>query len=202
MDLIKINENKLKIMLTSVDMQSYSLCADELDCTNIETREAFRSIMNEARSRTGFDAEGNQIYVQLYPSKEGGCELFVTKLGLLCPQRKASDHTRQKAYTPQSKENTFAFSFEKLAHLLCVCRRLRANEKRLASAVFHGEDGCYYLILSLLSDDRQETLLEDSIKAFIHEYATKKDTATIRLYIKEHATVVCEQRAIETLAKL
>jgi negative regulator of genetic competence, sporulation and motility len=89
MDLIKINDNKLKIMLTPVDMQSYDLRANELDCTNIETRQAFRSIMDEARSRTGFDAKGNQIYVQVYPSREGGCEMFVTKIGLL---DKDNDH--------------------------------------------------------------------------------------------------------------
>ena len=84
MDLIKINDNKLKIMLTPVDMQCYALKADELDCGGIETRQAFRNIMDEVRNRTGFDAKGNQIYVQVYPSREGGCEMFVTKLGLLC----------------------------------------------------------------------------------------------------------------------
>jgi negative regulator of genetic competence, sporulation and motility len=34
MDLIKINDNKLKIMLSATDMSSLSLDADDMDYTN------------------------------------------------------------------------------------------------------------------------------------------------------------------------
>lgn len=201
MDLIRINENKLKIMLTPLDMQSYELCADELDCTNIETREAFRSIMDEARNRTGFDAGGNQIYVQLYPSKSGGCELFVTKLGLLCEKNHAAGRA-SKAPTEQKTERYAVFSFEKLDHLLRVCRQLKPEATKLQSAVYHGEEGCYYLLLWQYGKDRYTPLFDRATLAFLHEYGTPKDASAMRLYIKEHADAVCERRAVETLAKL
>ena len=78
MELIPINESKLKIMLDEIDMKEYRLCA-ESDCAELETRRAIRDILDAARDQIGFNTEGAEIFVQLYTSKRGGCELFVTK---------------------------------------------------------------------------------------------------------------------------
>lgn len=81
MELIVIDENKLKIMLSAPDMQHYELRAERMDCADEETRRAFRHIFHDARDRIGFDTEGERLFVQLYTSRGGGCEIFVTKLG-------------------------------------------------------------------------------------------------------------------------
>ncbi len=78
MELIPINDSKLKIMLDEIDMKEYRLGA-ESDCADTETRRAIRDILDLARDRVGFNTEGAEIFVQLYTSKKGGCELFVTK---------------------------------------------------------------------------------------------------------------------------
>ena len=91
MDLIRIDDNKMKIMLTPGDMQCYELDADTMDRNKSETCRAFRNILDEVRSRTGFDAKGNKIFVQMYPSREGGCEMFVTKLGMICALNESSE---------------------------------------------------------------------------------------------------------------
>lgn len=81
MELIVINQSKLKIMLTPPDMQRYELCAEQMDCADEQTRRAFRHIFDDARDRIGFETAGEKLLVQLYTSREGGCEIFVTKLG-------------------------------------------------------------------------------------------------------------------------
>lgn len=81
MELIVINQSKLKIMLTPPDMQRYELSAEQMDCADEQTRRAFRHIFDDARDRIGFDTAGEKLLVQLYTSREGGCEIFVTKLG-------------------------------------------------------------------------------------------------------------------------
>lgn len=80
MELIVISRSKLKIMLTEPDMQHYHLEATHMNCTDAHTREAFRHIFDDARDEIGFDTEGKRLFVQLYTSKGGGCEIFVTKL--------------------------------------------------------------------------------------------------------------------------
>lgn len=81
MELIVIDPTRLKIMLTEPDMRRYDLSCGTLDCTDEETRRTFRRIIEDARLRSGFDTAGQQLFVQLFTSKDGGCEIFVTKLG-------------------------------------------------------------------------------------------------------------------------
>ena len=78
MELILISNTKLKIMLNESDMQKYHI-GSESDCAEISTRKAIRSLLECARDQIGFNTDGEEIFVQLYTSKHGGCELFVTK---------------------------------------------------------------------------------------------------------------------------
>ena len=81
MELIVISETKLKIMLSPPDMVHYELEGSSLNCVDDRTRAAFRHIFEDARDEIGFDTEGERLFIQLYASRGGGCEIFVTKLG-------------------------------------------------------------------------------------------------------------------------
>ena len=100
MEVILIDRDKLKIMLTAPDMQRYALDTSRLEsmaCTDLHTREAFRHIFHDAEAKTGFHTEGEKILVQMYTSKCGGCEIFVTKL--ICEDGKdiAADLTPEES---------------------------------------------------------------------------------------------------------
>jgi negative regulator of genetic competence, sporulation and motility len=203
MDLIKISDNKLKIMLTPVDMQSYEISISELDCTNVETREAFRSIMNEARDRIGFDTGGNQIYVQVYPSREGGCEMFVTKLGLLCPMEQRGDATTlPRTLKSTDTGNHLGFGFEGMEHLLAACRRLCTMSFEGGSSAYRTDEGRYYLLLDDRSGKRPPLNDRDNLLSVMEEYGTRQNAEAIALYIREHADVICECEAVARLAEL
>ncbi len=81
MELIIIDESRLKIMLTPADMRHYALPSEHMSAVGSATRRAFRHIFDDARERVGFDTAGERLFVQLYTSRGGGCEIFVTKLG-------------------------------------------------------------------------------------------------------------------------
>jgi negative regulator of genetic competence, sporulation and motility len=199
MDLIKISDNKIKIMLTPIDLQSYEIKVSELDCTNLETREAFRSIMNEARDRIGFDTGGNQIYVQVYPSREGGCEMFVTKLGLLAPM----DHPlHPHAIKDTETRGDVGVGFESMEHLLAACRRLGTMAFEGNSSAYRTDEGRYYLLLGGLSGKHPPLFDRDGILSAMEEYGTKQNAAAIALYIREHADVICEGEAVARLGEL
>ena len=216
MDLIKINDNKLKIMLSATDMSSLALDADHMDYTNSKTREAFRHILEEARDRTGFDAKGNQIYVQLYPSRGGGCEMFVTKLGVVCTLEESNspasqDLSHKKPPTPlprpktgerTDRNRTIAFVFDEMEHLLCVCRRLRRRDFPGASEAWLGEEGKYYLLLTERQTTGHSLLFDTSLLSFLGEYGHQKNADMIRLYIREHARPICKEDAVGQLSIL
>ncbi len=78
-----INETKLKIMLSAPDMKHYALLPEKLEgmtCTDNETRTAFRHIFDDAEAQSGFHTSGERLMVQMFTSKCGGCEIFVTRL--------------------------------------------------------------------------------------------------------------------------
>jgi negative regulator of genetic competence, sporulation and motility len=89
MEWIRISQNKLKIMLTAEDARHYELNCEQADYTDILTRTAFREILTDVKREAEFDASEDKVYIQMYPSKEGGCELFVTKIGLLLNEQQA-----------------------------------------------------------------------------------------------------------------
>ena len=78
MELIVISTTKLKVMLSAEDMKKLDF--DPCGGADISDRVAFRNILKEARERCGFDALGDRVFVQYYPEKHGGCEMFVTKI--------------------------------------------------------------------------------------------------------------------------
>ena len=83
MEFILINENKIKVMLSACDLEEFEIEAEELDYANTDTKRMLWDILSRAKHSTGFDTDGQRVLVQLYPSRHGGCEMFVTKIGML-----------------------------------------------------------------------------------------------------------------------
>lgn len=176
MELIVISENKLKVMLTADDMRHYNLDCDTMDSDSGPTRRAFRCILDDARAQTGFDPGKDKIFVQLYPGKSGGCEMFVTKLGT---EKKDGE---KPVATPQKRDPTpkeYAYVFSSLSHLLRASRRLRGKFNGTARAFTDRGKQEYFLILS-----------EDA--PFLTEYEGRRCKSREIPYILEYCRCFCE----------
>ena len=100
MELILISNTKLKVMLSASDMQKYELDNNSIDYDNTETRKAFWQILDEAKHKTGFDAASDKVFIQVYPSRGGGCEMYVTKLGgARCEDQGAEPPAHKKQFS-------------------------------------------------------------------------------------------------------
>lgn len=198
MELILISENKLKITLSECDMRQYDLDCDTIDYDNTETRRAFWSILDEAKHKTGFDAASQRVFIQLYPSKEGGCEMYVTKLSLkaLPPPEEASRSPH--ALLPLSRR-TLAFSFDSLELMLSVCRRLCAIDFSGSSEAYRLDCGAYVLMIDEPEENAYIGLNEHS---FIDEMGKRENVRSIKLLRHEHASCICGEKAVEILGAL
>ncbi len=210
MEIIMISDNKLKVMLGEDDLRQFEIKAEQLDYSNTETKRMFWDILNRAKHETGFDTDGQRVLVQLYPSKEGGCEMFVTKIGLLsqgtneCSNKpKASQerfpvrlHTKK---TQTNSERFAAFSFEEIKDLIEVSKRLFSIGYIGESSAYTCDNGKYYLFLS---DLEQYDFLPFNEFSFINEYGTYENAEAIKYYASEHGRTMCEFDAVGTLAKL
>ena len=195
MELLLISDSKLKVMLSDEDMKKYDIRCDDINYDSTESRKIFWQILDEAKHRTGFDAASDKVLVQLYPSRDGGCEIFVTKLGLIPPLTEKTISMSGRVSMLSSKRRLYLF--DSLADLSRVCRKLEADGYARESAAYFADDK-YYLILEERTNGRTNIISEYS---FIEEFGRRCGNAEL-VYIREHGGVVKEENAVPLLARL
>ena len=198
MELIRISDSKLKIILNEADMRRYALSSDSLSYENTETRRAVREMLTEARDEIGFDAAAERLLIQAYPSREGGCEFYVTKIdgGALEEPKKPAP-----AAVKEGKGRVVIYTLPNLVALLSVCRHLAATGYREYSAAYAGRGDTCYLVLR----ENVRAMGYPPASAFYHpaeEYGEKYGTTPKLAYIKEHARCIYDGDAVGTLAPL
>ncbi len=195
MELLRIGDKKLKVMLTDEDMEKYRLDKEALDYDTTETRSAFWQILDEAKHKTGFDAGTGKLFVQVYPSRGGGCEMYVT---LMEGEGEGTPPCRPASSVRGSES---VYRFDSLALLLLVCKKLSLlgyNERSAAYA----EGGAYYLVI--------RERLESSIMSpkalgefsFIEEYGVRLSGGAQLARLREHGTCLDDEGAVARFAEL
>lgn len=199
MELIIISDTKLKVMLSADDMEKYEF--NPLDSGDITSRKAFRKILKEVRARCGFDAIGDRVFVQYYPSKRGGCEMFVTKLTEAendnCLERKSGRYKNKEsaersfavnnmsAYRRYGSENILqskyiVYLFNEMECLLRTCAMLKTSDYKGESLAYLEEGKKkYYLAL-------------EEENYFAAENNGMLCNRAYYYFVKEHCKLICD----------
>ncbi len=201
MELIRINERKIKIMLTPSDMTQFDLHTDCMEEDSAEVRRAFRHLLDEVRRQTDLDLDDRRIAVQYFPSREGGCEMFVSSIQPIC----AGKEKKKAPALPVGREANAisgfrrdgAYRFDSLDALLRACARLRNIGYAGESAAYRDEQKRYFLLLRYISPF--PFALPDNL-AFLCEYGKIENAELLRIYFREHADIIRAPDAVETLA--
>ncbi len=178
MEIIKINCGKVKISLSNVDMENLHINCDMLDCSNKTGRQAFNKILDETKEKTGFSTDGKRIFVQLFPSKDGGCDIFITKL----------NDTNENSYVVNKKKN-YCYLFENMNDLIMFCKTVKKQNYDDMSPLYIDETRKKYYIC----------LQKDF--PFAEEYYGRKCSTNSDAYISEHHRLITDN-AIEHLGRL
>lgn len=221
MEWIRISENKLKIMLTAEDAKRYALRCETVDLADSFTRQALRDILSDIRPVTGFDATEEKVYIQMYPSKEGGCELFITKMGLLFHDPSSVGHAvatcEPKKAEPAKKAKTACgkkaprrrkelCSFPALSELLAACAQLLAAHYESESSAWRDETGKYWLLLCATEPDasiaEHRSPLISFPAAMLLEYGKRENVEASLIFLAEHGSCICPASAVEILGML
>ncbi len=221
MNTIKISETKLKVMISPGDMEAYHLSGENVDYGNPKTREALKALLRDAGREVGFDTDSGRSFIQLYPDKSGGCELFLTMLDGLCRvgvsappdsavktgekegQMPAKNVTAPSREAPRHKFTVNVYEFSDLSSLMSACKRIDERNGRTGSggdsfAYADCEDSLYYLVIYESGRDPMFAPVE----LLCEEYNGKKRKHSAFLYIKEHCFPICERNAVEKLSAL
>lgn len=202
MELIRISDQKIKIMLTPTDMSHFALDSGYPEDDPGVRLGALRHLLDEVRKQTDFDADEHCLSVQYFPSREGGCEMFISNLRENDSPRSHLQEPPKTALQPIRKggfRRDCAYRFATLSDLLHVCQRLVAVGYDAESTVWRDEHGVYFLFLTVLAASPFSMPPE---LEFLVEYGTLENAAVLRLYIFEHASLIAEPNAVHRLARL
>lgn len=217
MELIRISDQKLKIMLTASDMIAYDFSPDTLTESNatpatasagtITAGRAFRRLLEDIRRKISFETEDRRLTVQYFPSRGGGCEMFVSSIPFDTEERKKSTAPKPtataagkagRAIAPAFRRED-AYRFEKLSHLLCACQRLNRLLYITESTAYRDDNGRFYLLFTTVTTS--PFALPDEL-AFLAEYGNAEEPKRLRVWMREHGTPICTHRAVAVLAPL
>ena len=179
MELILISKSKLKIMMSAEDMKTYNI---ECDGENAFGR-GFRPVLEKARRDCGFECEGGRLLVQVFPSRAGGCEMFITRV------------TPQNDCALPKKKELCAVIFRRASEMISACALLNARGYCGESRAYSLPTGECVLWLEEPDPDRELALW-----AAVAEYGEKCKGKDIEMYIKEHASEIFEENAVSALS--
>ncbi len=183
-------------MLTKNDLLRYELDCETMDSEDPATRRSLRELLADVKTSSGFDVADDKLFIQLYPSRDGGAEIYITKLSA----KRQSEPSNDAAL-----HVTSVFRFDSMRALLNACARCApcGISEGKASSAWQGELG-YFLITEENVPYRK--YLSGGTKAFdelIAEAGAVVGSApTSAAYVREHCQCFCERDAISVLAKL
>lgn len=190
-----IGDSKLKIIMNSSDMEKYKIDAVNSDCTDPLCRRAVWSLMDVAREKVGFDPTGDKILVQFYPIKGMGCEVFVTKLGILSASS-AKIVSRSEKVALLSREKILYMFDCKESLILAAKAIMKRTEAPPVADVYKGYLDSYYLMVEEYGKGG-ETCEFPSLSEFGKSLPTN-----FFVYVLEHAERVSHGDGIEKFSKL
>ena len=192
MELILISSNKLKIILTKEEMKKYKLSADT-DVSHIYGKKQFCVLLDEVKKRSGFDIMSDSIYVELFESLRGGCEIFITREGPSKPRT-----LPQPKFKKDVIETIITYKFACAEDLILAAKRLSMTPIVFESRLFSDENESFYLFLT-----SKEGYSADSLPLiFLEEYGTKVKSTNIRLYLDEHGHDLISKDAVKILSEI
>ena len=193
MELIVISDTRMKIMLTSAELTEYDLDMSSLECMNGYVKEKLYCILEDAKKAAGIESETQKSLVQVFPSRDGGCEMYVTRyLSLFDTDEGASDVEMQQKQNAPSKRTVYRFYDIKT--LLSACKALKQKGRAPTSDAYVSADNtAFYLII-------KESNRRDA-SALMLEFADPVFFGGIIPYIFEHCLPICEKNAVDILAE-
>ena len=191
MEIVKINEKSIKISLSSDEVKEYDLGeGKELDAE--EMKRIFSSLLLKAKKEVGFTYAKENIVAEIFSSKDGGCEIFVS---CLLDEVKMYKDKREELSSLKTKAQGQIYSFENIESLIVVLDALKNIDLSLRTSVYYNKNnGKYFLIL--------ENVLRKNLKyAFILEFAKHLKSPLLQ-YVTEYFSPICINNAHEVLPRL
>lgn len=183
METVFINKDKLKIMLTCNEMAKYRI-GNDFSKDKAEADLIIWDILDDAAVSTGFDTAKGSFYVQMYPSKDGGCELFVTRIAAASNYSEKTEHLLRENKKPKisdfgqfSEKKLYIYAFSDFEALLSACKAIHLTHRDTLSLAYY--DKVSEKVFLFLDKEAER----------LSEFGAVKCKNAEKYYIFEHCTL-------------
>ena len=205
------HEEEMRIIAKVLDgdTNAFDISGEELDYSSAKTRKVLGEILEKAKAETGFNAYHDRLYIQVFPSLDGGCEMFFIKRTRLLPEpERGHSSCLGKKYT-HSFDNIREYGryiahSESIENIISLCLRLK-NEGFSGKSQLYSLKNDYILMLDFRKQYPRFTKITDNSEdfssfSFICDYAEiRYADALPSAYIEEHGKAVIKDDAVETI---
>ena len=147
MQIKKINNDKLKIILSSNDLDEKNVDVDSFLANPIESQNLFFEILDLAEEKYNFDIANNKAIVEAISLNNNIFILTITKFSTECPTY---------------NQNIKVYCFEDINDLLNLCSFTKRNHIHTPEIEIYNFSNKYYLILNEENTSLENVLLEFS----------------------------------------
>jgi len=183
-----ITADKLKVALSAADLAALCVSYDSLDYADPASRQLLLSLLEQGKERTGFYPRKSRLYIEVFPSEDGGCIIFYTRL-------RNGQHPPGLGESVGPEAVVFAFDDAETLLRAAIGVWARCGHRIYKSSLYLLEGG-YRLILYPLD-------YADGLSAlFLSEFARKTGEGEIvAAFVEEHGSPLIEDRALDTLVE-
>ncbi len=189
MEFILVDDDKLKVSLTREDLEELGINYESIDYSDENTRKALVSLLEQGRAQAGFNPRRAKLYIEVFPSQNGGCVIYYTRL-------QGGEVFAAGRFVPGPAPVVFAFECSEALIRACAGAKLRCVHRILRSSLYLLEKQYRLVIWPLDYSDNLSVL-------FLSEYGKAVgEGAVLAAFTEEHGKLLVLENAIETLAEL
>ena len=184
----KINDDKIRIIVTSKDLQDKSIDFHDFMANPIESQEIFLNMLDEAEEKVGFDAKDYNLRIEAIVMSDESFILTITRV------------SSPKVATPKIKRKftaIYCFStFEDYCNFLDAIHSCSGSIHNIAkSAILYKYRSSYYLVLSNINLKHPNKLIFNSYITEFARYTNNSDLFVCKL--KEVGDLIIKNNALK-----
>lgn len=206
MDIIVIDGDSLKIMMTDAEARRYGIDTDGY-LSGEGMRERLGRVLSDPcvpREIVGF-CDGFGLWVELYPSGTG-CEIFVRRAAyenIFEGGETDMDKNEERSLIPRvasigCRRRALTYSFGSLGDAICACRAMGDLADAWESALYVDASRRFYLYLKQDAEGNEKS----PPPSFLSEFGELESTEKSLMLLSERGRLIFPSLAIQNLKNL
>ncbi|MEG1448830.1 MAG: adaptor protein MecA [Oscillospiraceae bacterium] len=190
MDIIFINQNKVKVVLYKKDIEALGITTSLLECDNDIIKNTLDYVLGKITRETGMETKNSKIFVEAYRNSNETISIYFTKLG-----EKASVGEKKRYRVKQGLFSPFVAEFTEINQMIKCCVAIYKNYcHRIRKSTLYKLDSKYYVILFPID------INDKNIPRMFDEFLCKSYRGEIlSSHITEHGMPIIKNDAVDII---